>query len=196
MKRILTSILAAGTFIAFGQGQINLDNLLGTGLVPVTMPDGSMAVGDKFMASVYNSVGDVLLGSGKFAPQTTGARAGRFNLGLVEVAGAAVGSKAKLYVQVWDSSTGADFASASVKGASSVFETLALGGNNPGDPLAPKLEGLLTFALAGAVQPGAQTVGAASPVSPGEGTQPIVPEPSTIALGALGAAALVLRFRK
>lgn len=188
MKRILTSILAAGTFVAFGQGQINLDNLLGTGLVPVTLPGGATAVGDKFMASVYNSVGDVLLGSGKFAPQTTGARAGRFNLGLVEIAGAAVGSKAKLYVQVWDSSTGADYAAATLKGQSAVFETLALGGNNPGDPLAPKLEGLQTFALA-----------SSGPVSPEPGPGPggpVVPEPSTIALGALGAAALVLRFRK
>ena len=88
MKKILTSILAAGTFVAFGQGQINLDNLLSTGLVPVTLPGGATAVGAQFMASVYS--GSTLLGSGAFASQTTGPRAGRFNLGLVEVPGAAV----------------------------------------------------------------------------------------------------------
>jgi len=183
MKKILTSILAAGTFVAFGQGQINLDNLLSTGLVPVTLPGGATAVGSQFMASVLN--GSTVLGTGPFASQTTGPRAGRFNLGLVEVAGVAVGAKAKLTVQVWDSTTGADYSKATLKGTSAVFETAALGGNNPGDPLAPKLDGLQTFALA-----------STGPVTPGPTTTPAVPEPSTIALGALGAAALVLRFRK
>jgi len=183
MKKILTSILAAGTFVAFGQGQINLDNLLSTGLVPVTLPGGATAVGAQFMASVLN--GSTVLGTGPFASQTTGPRAGRFNLGLVEVAGVAVGAKAKLTVQVWDSTTGASYDAATLKGTSAVFETAALGGNNPGDPLAPKLDGLQTFALA-----------STGPVTPGPTTTPAVPEPSTIALGALGAAALVLRFRK
>lgn len=194
MKKILTSILAASAFAAFGQGNINLDNLLSTGLVGVTLADGkTLAVGDKFKATVFNSVGDAALGTGAFAPQLTGARAGRFNLGLVEVAGVAVGAKAKLYVQVWDSSTGADYKSATLKGQSAVFETLPLGGNNPGDPLAPKLEGFTSFSLvdsSGGTTGGGTTGGGTVP-NPGN-----VPEPSTIALGALGAAALVLRFRK
>jgi len=192
MKKILTSILAASAFAAFGQGNINLDNLLSTGLVGVKMPNGDLAVGANFSAAVFNAAGDVLLGSGPFASQTTGARAGRFNLGLVEVAGAAVGSKAKLYVQVWDTSKGATYSASTLKGQSAVFETLPLGGNNPGDPLAPKLEGFTSFSL---VDSSGGTTGNGGNGGNNGGT-PAVPEPSTIALGALGAAALVLRFRK
>jgi len=189
MKKILTSILAASAFAAFGQGNINLDNLLSTGLVGVKMPNGDLAVGANFSAAVFNAAGDVLLGSGPFASQTTGARAGRFNLGLVEVAGAAVGSKAKLYVQVWDTSKGATYSASTLKGQSAVFETLPLGGNNPGDPLAPKLEGFTSFSLV-------DSSGGNGGNGGNNGGTPAVPEPSTIALGALGAAALVLRFRK
>jgi len=185
MKKILTSILAAGTFGAFGQGLINLDNYLSTGLVPVTLPGGATAVGANFMAAVYTSPGGALLGSGAFSSATTGAKAGRFNLGQVEVPGVAANQKAKLYVQVWDSSTGADYSKATLKGQSAVFETNPLGGNNPGDPIGVKLDGLQSFALA-----------SSGPVTPGPTTTPAIPEPSTIALGALGAAALVLRFRK
>jgi len=192
MKKILTSILAAGAFTAFGQGLVQLDNLAGTGvLAGYTLPGGGAAVGANFMAAVYNSVGDVLLGQGSFDPALIGGRAGRHGAALrgtiAEVAGVAVGKTAKLYVQVWDSTKGATFAASTLKGQSAVFETLALGGNNPGDPFIPKLDGLQSFALAdtsGPVTPG--------PTTPG----PVIPEPSTIALGALGAAALVLRFRK
>lgn len=189
MKKILTSILTAGAFVALGQGQINLDNFTANGLVPVTF-NGANAVGDKYKALVFlDGSSSALSDPISFNAAVTGARAGRFNGGLVAVGGVAVGAKAKLFVQVWDGSDGATFANAKVRGTSAVFETLPLGGNNPGDPLAPKLEGLTTFAL--------ETVGAGpgpvGPTDPQPGSTTPIPEPSTIALGAIGAAALVLR---
>lgn len=178
MKKTLIALLAAGaSFAAFGQGKIQLDNLLSTGLVPIKLAGGDTAIGDKFKVEVWS--GANLVGAGAFYPNLTGARAGRFNIGAFEVAGTAPGASAKLTVRAWDSTTGATYADATVKGASAEFNTSPLGGPNPAggpDILLPKLDGLQSFSLSGG------------------GT--VIPEPSTIALAALGAAALVCRRRK
>lgn len=172
MKKTLIALLAAGaSFAAFGQGKVQLDNLLGSGLVAIKGADGQTAIGDKYKIEVWS--GNNLIGAGAMYPNTTGARAGRFNLGSFEVPGTASGASAKLTVRAWDGTTGATYAAATVKGQSAEFSTLPLGGPNPAggpDILTPKLDGLQSFQL--------------------------TPEPSTIALAALGAAALVCRRRK
>lgn len=79
---------------------------------------------------------------------------------------------ATVQLRVWDNRTGADWASATSKGASALFDVAAIGGTlNP----APTLNGLRSFNITGG------------------GT--VIPEPSTFALVGLGAAALLI-FRR
>jgi len=180
MKKLIASVLTAGaTLAAFGQGEILLDNFT-SALIPIHLADGvTTAIGNQYKAEVFKSDSTgafvALVGSATFDPALTGARAGRFNGGKAVVPGVAPNTAATLVVRVWDSTSGDTYDTASVKGKSAPFQSLNLGGIDPssGNPLTPpKLVGLASFNLAG------------------------VPEPSTIALGALGAAALVLRRRK
>jgi hypothetical protein len=88
---------------------------------------------------------------------------------VLDVPGTTPGGSATFVLRAW---VGADFASAAQKGESAPFTVAGLGGTPAsGPPLTPpNLNGLQSF--------------------------PIVPEPSTIALGVLGAAALLIRRRK
>lgn len=84
---------------------------------------------------------------------------------------AADAASAVLQLRVWDNTTGADYATATIKGASPLFTVNAIGGTlNP----APALTGLTSFSVAATV----------------------VPEPSSFALVGLGAAALLIFRRK
>jgi hypothetical protein len=88
---------------------------------------------------------------------------------LANVAGDA--AVATVQLRVWDTTSGADWTSATVKGASALFDVNAIGGTlNP----APTLNGLRSFNLTGGA---------------------VIPEPSTFALVGLGAAALLI-FRR
>jgi len=116
---------------------------------------------------------------------------GRFTSGAgVEVPGTKEGGTATgLTLQVWDNTTGANYNGATVKGTSPSFDNPLGGGTTP----PPKLINLPTFALSGTATPGTAGPGTTpGPVTPGT----TIPEPSTIALGVLGAAALLFRFRK
>jgi|GEM_PF-5729665 len=92
----------------------------------------------------------------------------------ITVPGAVGGSTLNYQVRAWQNSSGASWETATVRGNSAGIVTVSLSNPNatPTPTLAPDLSGFTSFALAA------------------------VPEPTTIALGILGAGALLLRRRK
>jgi len=171
---------------AFGQGSIDLSN---RGLALVTsaaQPNG--ITGTSFLAQVwYGASAGALTKS--FAPSpfrsSTTAYPGTWNPAaangpgqIATLDGFAPGSTVTLQVAVWDSAiAGAGAASALAKAAGTgLSETFTY--TIPTDPLAIPggMGNMKTFALAAGA--------------------PVIPEPTTVALGALGAAALLLRRRK
>jgi hypothetical protein len=170
---------------AFGQGQINLNN---RGLALVNDASGKPLTGTSFVAQVWYGASAGSL-TKSFAPSpfraSTTTYPGTWNPAaaggpgaIATLDGFAPGSTVTLQVAVWDSSiAGVGAAQALAKapgtGLSQTF-TYAI----PADPLAIPggLENMTSFSLVGG------------------GT--VIPEPTTIALGALGAAALLWRRRK
>jgi hypothetical protein len=181
---VVASALAVS---AFGQGQINLNN---RGLALVNDASGKPLTGTSFVAQVWYGASASTLTS-SFAPSpfraSTTTYPGSWNPAatggpgaIATLTGFAPGSTVTLQVAVWDSAiagVGAAqaLAAKSGTGLSQTF-TYAI----PADPLAIPggMEGLKSFNLAAG------------------GVVPVGPEPTTIALGALGAAALLLRRRK
>ena len=179
---VVASALAVS---AFGQGQIDLNN---RGLALVNDTAGKPLTGTTFVAQVWYGASASTLTS-SFAPSpfraSTTTYPGTWNPAAVGGPGAlgtltgfAPGSTVTLQVRVWDSAVaGVGAAQALTKtagtGLSETF-TYAI----PADPLAIPggMGGLKSFNLAAGGS--------------------VVPEPTTIALGALGAAALLLRRRK
>jgi len=172
-KTILTILGIAATFATFGQGTVVIANNLGATIYPVLTPAGEKATGPDYSVEVF--VGDTKIGTTMAL-----AASGRFALvGGQVVPGVAPGAVATLIARAWDNRTGADYASALIKG-STTFTTPALGGDVDNDPSTPP-----------ATAPGMVKTGVG-----GFQSIQLLPEPSTIALGALGAAALLLRRRK
>jgi hypothetical protein len=169
---------------AFGQGQINLNN---RGLALVNDAAGAPLTGTSFVAQVWYGASASTINQ-SFAPSpfrvSTTSSPGSWNPAAAGGPGAigtltgfAPGSTVTLQVAVWDSSiAGVGAAQALAKapgtGLSETF-TYAI----PTDPLAIPggMENLKSFNLVGGA---------------------VIPEPTTIALGALGAAALLWRRRK
>jgi hypothetical protein len=169
---------------AFGQGQINLNN---RGLALVNDAAGAPLTGTSFVAQVWYGASASTINQ-SFAPSpfriSTTSSPGSWNPAATGGPGAigtltgfAPGSTVTLQVAVWDSSiAGVGAAQALAKapgtGLSETF-TYAI----PTDPLAIPggMENLKSFNLVGGA---------------------VIPEPTTIALGALGAAALLWRRRK
>lgn len=91
------------------------------------------------------------------------------------------GTASSLSLQVWDTRTGGNYAAATVKGTSLLFDNPLGGGTTP----PPKLVNLPSFNLAAGMS------------EPGSLDGPTgIPEPSTIALGIVGTAALLFGFKK
>ncbi|HYE31884.1 MAG TPA: PEP-CTERM sorting domain-containing protein [Methylomirabilota bacterium] len=173
MKKLLVAVAAVlVSASAFAQGQLNFNNRL-TGVVdaPISRPDGTGAGAGVTAELVLVQGGSETV----LTPVTTfrtSSAAATFYVNPVDVIvpGVQAGQTATLKVRAYE---GASYATATLRGESATFN-LALGGTPPGGaPLTPPaLAGLQGFALQ------------------------VVPEPSTIALGVLGAAALLLRRRK
>ncbi len=180
---VVASALAVS---AFGQGQINLNN---RGLALVNDASGKPLTGTSFVAQVWYGASASALTS-SFAPSpfraSTTTYPGTWNPAatggpgaIATLTGFAPGSTVTMQVAVWDS------ALAGVGAAQALSKTAGTGLSQtftyaiPADPLAIPggMEGLKSFNLVA-------------------GGAPVVPEPTTIALGALGAAALLLRRRK
>jgi hypothetical protein len=177
MKKIVAIIATAcAASFAYGQGTVLLENVNASGkIIPIFLSDGTTQVkGADYKAAL-------IFGGAQQGGDATFANNGRFAAGSVTIAGTKEGGTAAgLSLQVWDTKSGATYAAATVKGASAPFDNPLGGGTAP----PPKLVNLQSFNLSG---------GGGQPVpQPG----PVIPEPSTIALGVLGAAALLLRVRK
>jgi len=104
----------------------------------------------------------------------TGAAAPYVSAQVVDVPGVTPGTSATFVLQAWTGGTSYDTATG-LRGQSDPFTVSNLGGTPPGGlPITPpSLNGLQSFTL-----------------------NPVTPEPSTIALAALGAAAFFIRRRK
>jgi len=171
MKKLLVTLTAVLISAStFGQGTIQFNNRTGPIDAPVTRQDGTGA-GAGVTAQLF------LVQGGVYTPLTptttfrTTSPAAAFYVTqpatAVTVPGIAAANSATIVMRAWE---GASFDSATVRGESTPI-TITLGGDVPGSaPLPPALlTGLQGFTL--------------------------VPEPSTIALGLLGAAALLYRRR-
>jgi hypothetical protein len=183
---ILVGMIAA--LPAFGQGRITFANTAtGTGVVggsPVTDIDTTTRLtGATFWAQLYAVAGagqaeSSLVAIGTPTNFRTGGGAGFVPAGIVAtVPAAAPGTTATLQMRAWEGAAGSTYEAARAGGGkygqSNVVNVGPLGGPDPGGGvpfLDPFMIGIQPFSL--------------------------VPEPSTIALGLLGAAALLIRRRK
>lgn len=182
MKKIATlvvSLLAAvGTY---AQGTVNFANA-GAGFnAPVHLDTlAGTLVGTGYMAQlVLDTGGGSFTAVGSAANFIGAAAPGYFNGGVVTVAQVAPGANGTFAAFAWDSSTGVTTYAAAL----AAWQTGLIHGGYSGS---------VTIATGGAGTPPSAPAGLT-------GLQPwavTVPEPSTIALGILGAAGLLLRRRK
>jgi hypothetical protein len=181
MKKLLLvgSLLLSG-LMAFGQGTVLFNNRVSGVLdAPVFVGDlaGAKADGATYWGQLYAGPdAGSLAAVGAPVAFRTGAGAGYISGGTVTIASVAPGANAVIELRAWDGTKGATYEAASAAGGGfyvgkSAQITIATGGSGTPPSLPANLVGLQSFAIA-------------------------VPEPSTIALGLLGAAALLIRRRK
>lgn len=188
MKKILATALSlAALSSVYGQGTATLANNIGATIFTIKNEVGAIAGGAKYSVEVFKydaaaSGGFGALLGAAVSPSATG----RFNAGTgFAIPGAAPGTSTSLIVRAWDNSTGASYAASTIKGASPSFLTGTLGGDPDGDgPLLPITP--VGMIVAGSAFGSGFSLTSAT----------LIPEPTTIALGALGVAALFIRRRK
>ena len=178
MKKLLVTLTAVLVSVStFGQGTIFFNKRTSAGDVRIYAPDGVSGAGTA--AAVVNA--QLFLVSGDtftaLTPATTfrnNSAAASFFVNPVDVTvpGIAPGNPATVVIRFWDAAAGS-FDAAIIRGQTAPLTISALGGVNP---------------ITGAIVPTPDLAGLQSFV--------LVPEPSTITLGALGAAALLYRGRK
>lgn len=177
MKKLLVAVAAVLVSVsAFAQGTVQFNNRLpADGIVaPITRPDGTGAgAGITAELVLIQGANQTVVGTTTFRTDLAAA-AGFLNAIDVAVPGVAGGTTANFVIRAYETSAGSyanALAGAGLSGQSGQA-TATLGGHGS-PPAAPGiLAGLSGFQLQ------------------------VVPEPSTIALGVLGAAALLLRRRK
>jgi len=183
MKRLLAGIACLALCVgAFAQGTVNFNNspaaVGGTG-APVFDVDGTTRLaGTAYLAQLFAGVdANSLQPYGAALTFRTGAGAGFFNTTGVDTSRAittvAPGAVATIEVRAWEAAGGTTYDSAvagGFKAGISSAITVTTGGAGSPPSLPANLVGLTSFSL--------------------------IPEPSTYALLALGAAALFLRRRK
>jgi hypothetical protein len=181
-KLLLVAACIVASVGALAQGNVLFDNLKAGATQFITDADGSKLSGTGFLAQLYagadaNSLAPV----GAALSFRTGAAAGFVSTAGVDatrtIPGVATGGTANfLQIRAWDATGGAtyDAAVGSGKhfGSSAIFSAANLGGPDAGGGPAHTPANLTNF----------------------KGFS-LIPEPSTIALGVLGAAALLLRRR-
>lgn len=177
MKKFTATLLASSLMAvaAFGQGQVLFQNVNSVGLQAyMYASDGTTKLaGTGFQAALINSDTSAILAQTGFL---SGGGAGIFSGGTVTVPGVAGGSIAHLQVEVWNTAFGSTYASASASGQANAFA----------------ISPVLNITVTSAPNPPANLTGL-TPLS----LNTVVPEPSSLALAGLGAAALmVFRRRK
>jgi hypothetical protein len=190
---VVTTILLSGAS-ALAQGTIVFMNRVATGnaaLVFLDAADGGGAVsGAGYSVQLFAGPTALnLVAVGSPLPFRTGAAAGAWNNTTLTIPNVAAGAVAQLQARAWNNRAGtlADYASAQTAslgqiGTSAVFASGPLGGfgtppstppNTFGNSVASGIPNIASFTLS-----------------------PNVPEPSVLALGALGGLALLIRRRK
>jgi hypothetical protein len=177
MKKLLIALAAVMlTAASYGQGQVVFANKVGTAVdAPVFLAGTQTGPGPDYSAQLYLSAGGSLTPP---TPVTTFRAAGTGPAAIADrywinadviVPGVASGATATFIVRAWKTSAGSwDAATLVGRGQSQPFDVAVGGGQLPPANLTT-LQGFQVIA---------------------------VPEPGVIALGVLGAAALVLRRRK
>lgn len=174
MKKLL--LTAAAMMVAVGvyaQGSVNFANFASGVDAPVFDVDNTTALdGNTYMAQLYAGADEASLAPvGAAVPFLSGAGAGYWAPTARQIASVAPGSPAAVQVRAWNTTTGADWDSALIRGESAVL-TVTTGGAGAPPSLPAVMTGLESFSLV------------------------VIPEPSTIALGVLGAAALLFARRR
>jgi len=181
MKKLTATLLATALLgvAAYAQGTVNFINIVGSLNAPMFMSDGTTKIsGAGFTAELLAGASAGSLASVATTGFLTGGGAGYFSGGTVTIGTVAPGANAFLQVRIFSASSGS-FAQAQAANLantwaqSSVFSVATGGAGSPPSTPSP-LTGLTSLSLNGAV-----------------------PEPSSLALAGLGAAALlVFRRRK
>jgi hypothetical protein len=175
MKKLLVTLAAVlVSASAFGQGTINFTTrIVGTVDAPVFKADGTTGAGAGTAANAQlflfsGGVYTALSPATTFRATPAGAAQNYVipPAGPVTVPNIAGGSQATVVLRAWE---GASYDTAAIKGQSNPI-TITLGGGGSPPAVPANLVGLTQFSM--------------------------VPEPSTMALGLLGAAALLYRRRK
>jgi len=185
MKKViltLSSILVA--IGAYAQGTVNFSaREVGSYDAPVfigTIAGGVKAEGAAYLAQLYAGPSDTSLAAiGAALPFRTGAGVGYWTKEARTIPTVAPGADAKIQVVAWAVAAGATYEAALAAGGAigkSAILTIKTGGDGQPPSLPANLVGLASFAIAGGA--------------------PVIPEPSILALGALGGLALLLRRRK
>lgn len=181
MKKTLLAIVAISASVGvFAQGSVNFANdFVSLGVdspgLPVYAADGTTALaGADYWVQLYGAAeGGSVAPVGAAVNFLTGGFAGIFAGGTRAVDGVAPGANALLEVRAWEAAGGATYeaalAAGALTGVGNQF-TVATGGAGQPPSLPANMVGFQSFSL--------------------------VPEPSTTALGILGAVALLLRRRK
>lgn len=176
MKKILLMAALMACVGAMAQGTFTFkNNVAGSFTAPVSNADGTRLAGNSFYAQLYANIGGSFTPVGSPTPFLAN---GFVNGGTVTVpANAIVGGQVTLQMRAWEATTaGVAGTYEAAAGAGKKFGQSATFTAAPGNPLSDppgtpaNLVGLTSFSL--------------------------IPEPSTIALGLIGAAALLLRRRK
>jgi len=190
MKRVLQfgiAALALSQVVAnAGVGSVLVQNNNGGAIVPIFNSDGTTVLkGTDFKVGVYVYGGSMTTRDGIAVPSlgaqvggfvSPAANNGRFTGGQQDVPGSLAGGTAQLVVIAWDTTKGAEFANSTAWGYSTVFASPALGGdvdNDPNTPAATAASMALNFK-----------------------SFQLVPEPSTVALAALGLGGLLFISRR
>jgi len=189
----LAYIVAASALVvsAFGQGSVNVNNRTLSPAQLVTDVSGAPLSGTSFVAQlVYganNTTPATVLGANMPFRVSTSSSVGSWNPGaegIRTLTGFDTGAVVAMQVRVWDSSVFSSWDAASA--------ALAAGGHTVATQAG--VSSVFTYTVGSASDPSSQAI------VNFRGFQltaiPVVPEPTTIALGALGAAALLWRRRK
>lgn len=177
---ILSSLLVAVG--AFAQGQVNFAaRVVGVYDAPVFLGTvggaAAKADGPAYMAQLYaGNTQSALTAVGAALPFRTGAAAGYWTAEARTIPATGIGTDGNTFLQIraWNTAAGATYEAASGSGLGGFGQSAILTIKPTVAPDVPAtLTGLASFAIS-----------------------PIVPEPSIMALGALGGLALLLRRRK
>src|SRR5256885_12353252 len=183
---VLSLLLISGT-TTFGQGTLFFANRLSVSTFSVVYgTDGTTPLNASYSAQLFANTGGTFNPVGSVVTFRTGGGQGSW-AGITEaIPGAIAGTSVQLQVYAWFNggqyaTYAAALAAGVATGFSPAFTSAPLGGDPGG--------GGLTI-------PDPNIVGNAAPINNMQSFKVNVPEPSTIALGVLGAAALLFRRRR